>query len=81
MKLAVLLITTLIVLFGGIAAQHQLSDDACISLRYARNIAEGYGSVSQIGSQPVERYSNWLSQEIRFVQRLPGCHFMGDSFI
>lgn len=36
-------------------------DDAYISLRYARNIAEGYGPVfSTDGSPPVEAYTNFL---------------------
>lgn len=37
-----------------------LIDDAGISFAYARNLAEGYGLVSQPGLPPVEAYSNFL---------------------
>lgn len=37
-----------------------LIDDAGISFVYARNLAEGYGLVSQPGLPPVEAYSNFL---------------------
>lgn len=37
-----------------------LIDDAMISMRYARNIAEGYGAVWNPGEEPVEGYSNPL---------------------
>lgn len=35
-------------------------DDAGISFAYARNLAEGYGLVSQPGSTPIEGFSNFL---------------------
>jgi hypothetical protein len=35
-------------------------DDAFISLRYARNLFEGYGPVWNVGEQPVEGYTNFL---------------------
>jgi hypothetical protein len=37
-----------------------LVDDAAISLTYARNLANGYGLVSQAGRTPLEGYSNPL---------------------
>lgn len=37
-----------------------LLEDAFISLRYARNLFEGYGPVWNIGEQPVEGYTNFL---------------------
>lgn len=37
-----------------------LIDDAGISFAYARNLASGYGLVSQPGRMPVEGYSNFL---------------------
>src|SRR3954471_565796 len=35
-----------------------LFDDAMISMRYARNLAHGYGLVWNPGAQPVEGYTN-----------------------
>ena len=35
-----------------------LFDDAMISMRYARNLAHGYGLVWNPGTQPVEGYTN-----------------------
>jgi hypothetical protein len=37
-----------------------LFDDAMISMRYARNLAEGHGLVWNAGEPPVEGYSNFL---------------------
>ena len=37
-----------------------VTDDAFISLRYARHLAEGYGIVWNQGQAPVEGYSNFL---------------------
>src|SRR4051812_9442686 len=37
-----------------------LFDDAMISMRYARNLAEGRGLVWNPGEQPVEGYTNFL---------------------
>ena len=37
-----------------------IEDDAGISFAYARNLAGGYGLVSQPGAAPVEGYSNFL---------------------
>jgi hypothetical protein len=37
-----------------------LFDDAMISMRYARNLAHGYGLVWNAGTQPVEGYTNPL---------------------
>lgn len=37
-----------------------LTDDAFISFRYARNLAEGHGLVFNPGSKPVEGYTNFL---------------------
>ena len=39
---------------------HVTSDDAFISLRYARNLAEGHGLVFNPGGEPVEGFSNPL---------------------
>jgi len=40
--------------------RHWLIDDAGISFAYARNLASGYGLVSQPGMAPVEGFSNFL---------------------
>lgn len=51
---------------GAVYALHALLfrgwivDDAGISFTYARNLAEGFGLVSQPGREPVEGYSNFL---------------------
>src|SRR5262245_8647033 len=37
-----------------------LFDDAMISMRYARNLAEGHGLVWNAGQPPVEGYTNFL---------------------
>ena len=37
-----------------------LFDDAMISMRYARNLAQGHGLVWNIGSPPIEGYTNLL---------------------
>jgi hypothetical protein len=37
-----------------------LFDDAMISMRYARNFAEGYGLIWNPGQAPIEGYTNWL---------------------
>jgi hypothetical protein len=37
-----------------------LFDDAMISMRYARNLAEGHGLVWNVGQPPVEGYTNFL---------------------
>jgi hypothetical protein len=39
---------------------HTLFDDAMISMRYARNLAEGHGLVWNPGEAPVEGYTNLL---------------------
>ncbi len=37
---------------------HATSEDAWISFKYARNLADGYGLVSNVGDPPEEGYSN-----------------------
>lgn len=37
-----------------------LFDDAMISMRYARNLAEGHGLVWYAGAEPIEGYTNFL---------------------
>lgn len=37
-----------------------LFDDAMISMRYARNLAEGHGLLWNIGETPIEGYTNFL---------------------
>ena len=39
---------------------YTLFDDAMISMRYARNLADGYGLVWNAGDAPVEGYTNFL---------------------
>jgi arabinofuranosyltransferase len=46
-------------LFGG-ERYYVLFDDAMISMRYAKNLAEGYGLVWNPGETPVEGYTNPL---------------------
>jgi hypothetical protein len=66
-----LLITALFVIYGlifiyttsfviGGERYFSLFDDAMISMRYARNFAEGYGLVWNPGGPPVEGYTNPL---------------------
>ena len=50
----------LIVLVAHIAHYAFLCDDAFISFRYARNLADGYGLVFNPGGERVEGYSNFL---------------------
>src|SRR5215471_13513339 len=40
--------------------QRVIADDAYISFRFARNLAEGYGLVWNIGGEPVEGYTDPL---------------------
>ncbi len=49
-----------IYLLHAMAFRDWLIDDAGISFAYARNLALGYGLVSQPGLPPVEAYSNFL---------------------
>src|SRR5262249_53479206 len=49
-----------------------LTDDAYISFRYARNLADGYGLVFNPGFERVEGYSNLL-----WVLLLAGAHACG----
>lgn len=49
-----------------------LCDDAFISFRYARNLAEGHGLVFNPGFERVEGYSNFL-----WVLMLAGCQCLG----
>src|SRR3954470_2746397 len=37
-----------------------VAEDAFISLRFAKNLAEGHGLVWNIGTQPVEGYTDFL---------------------
>jgi len=39
---------------------YSLFDDAMISMRYAKNFAEGYGPLWNLGSEPIEGYTNPL---------------------
>lgn len=58
---AVLTMSIAIFILFGLNFYHFLVDDVYISLRYARNLANGYGLVfSTDGSQPVEGYTNFL---------------------
>lgn len=41
--------------------QAEIADDAYISFRFARNLAEGHGLVWNIGGERVEGYTNFLS--------------------
>ncbi len=51
---------TLVALIAHAAAYSFLCDDAFISFRYARNLAEGHGLVFNPGHERVEGYSNFL---------------------
>lgn len=58
---AVLLAAVLVHLALGLLLIGHVADDAYISLRYARNLAEGHGLVWNVGETvPVEGYSNLL---------------------
>lgn len=49
-----------------------LFDDAMISMRYARNLADGYGLVFNPGEPPVEGYTNFLwTLWMALLHRLP----------
>ena len=58
--LGVALIATLILLLLHAGRYAFLTDDAYISFRYARNLAEGHGLVFNAGAERVEGYSNFL---------------------
>ncbi len=58
---AVLSISVAILILSSLVFHQFLVDDVYISLRYARNLANGYGLVfSTDGSEPVEGYTNFL---------------------
>ena len=58
---AVLTMSIAIFILLGLNFYHFLVDDVYISLRYARNLANGYGLVFNTdGSPPVEGYTNFL---------------------
>jgi len=46
--------------FAGPTVYFSLFDDAMISMRYARNLAQGHGLVWNAGQRPVEGYTNLL---------------------
>lgn len=54
------LAAALVVLVAHIARYWFLTDDAYISFRYARNLADGHGLVFNPGFEPVEGYTNFL---------------------
>src|SRR5262245_15180176 len=56
----VALALTLILLLAHAASYSFLTDDAYISFRYARNLADGHGLVFNPGGERVEGYSNFL---------------------
>jgi hypothetical protein len=72
---AVLSLSIAIFILLGLNFYHFLVDDVYISLRYARNLADGYGLVFNTdGSTPVEGYTNflWVMMEaLLFVAGLP----------
>ncbi len=43
-----------------ILERHLIFDDAFISYRYARNLADGFGLVWNLGEAPVEGFTNLL---------------------
>ena len=62
-KQSVAILALSIGMFTALALQHYqfIVDDVYISLRYARNLAEGHGLVFNVdGSAPVEGYTNFL---------------------
>jgi arabinofuranosyltransferase len=54
------LVATLVLLLAHAAEYEFLTDDAYISFRYARHLAEGHGLVFNPGLPPVEGYTNFL---------------------
>ena len=52
--------------------RERIADDAYISFRFARNLAEGHGLVWNIGGERVEGYTNAL-----WVFLLAGIHVTG----
>lgn len=71
--------TALIAVHGSVYG-NWLVDDAAITFAYARNIAEGAGSVLQPGAEPTEGYSNpaWLA--VMALGRLLGLFDRGTVF-
>lgn len=51
---------TFVLLLAHAAVYWFLTDDAFISFRYARNLAQGHGLVFNPGQEPVEGYTNFL---------------------
>ncbi len=71
---SVVLVSLLVSLALGLLLLGHVADDAYISLRYARNLAEGHGPVWNVGEAvPVEGYSNllWMLMMAAF-ERLAG---------
>src|SRR5262245_23443162 len=58
--IAVLMAASLLFLLGHSWSYRFCTDDAFISFRYARNLAEGHGLVFNPGLERVEGYSNFL---------------------
>lgn len=54
------LISILLFIFLVLSIDGYSNDDAAISYRYAKNLAEGYGLVYNPGLSPVEGYTNFL---------------------
>ncbi len=72
MILGVLLLLSLAALLAHAWFYRFLCDDAFISMRYARNLAEGHGLVFNPGGEAVEGYTNFL-----WVLLLAGSHLLG----
>jgi hypothetical protein len=73
-SLALLAVAELVFLLQALSYRY-LSDDAFISFRYARNWAQGYGPIYNIGER-VEGYTNFLWMAI-----LAGLHRMGVGIV
>lgn len=74
-SIALLMVLAIAILLRQALYFDYLSDDAFISFRYARNLAEGYGLVYNPGEK-VEGYSNFL-----WVLILSGFHMLGVDMV
>ncbi len=57
-QVLIVLLPFILFLYAAKGLSHWLVDDAGVSMSYARNLADGYGLVSQPGVTPVEGYSD-----------------------
>jgi hypothetical protein len=71
--------TALIALHGSLYG-NWIVDDAAITFAYARNVADGAGSVLQPGAEPTEGYSNPAWMALLVVGRLLGLFDRGAVF-